>query len=674
MKNCTTIFHHLVLALGLTGGLIAGSAAYAGLPYPTAATPRAIDLGELNANASRTPISVTVALSLPRLSDAESLMQALNTPGSTQYRQFLSASEFEARFAPSSASVARVIASLARYGLTSERTTATTLRVTGLPADMERAFTVSLHSYEVPAHDNVEGYTFHAPLSRATVPSELAGLVAGVVGLDGRPSLHPHHYAASPKTVRQVSGLKPGNVTNPFGLLTVADFAQQYGVLPLYNHHIVGTGKTVGIMTFANFTPSDAFVYWSAVGLTVNPNRITVVPVDGGAGPPSDASGSDETTLDVEQSGGVAPGASVIVYHAPNTNQAFVDVVAKAVSDNIADSLSISWGEWEWFDNLENSPVIDPFTGHTVGVTQAVHELLVRAAIQGQSVFTSSGDGGAYEANHDLYGLSGDPLCYGPYTPSDPSSCSLTLSVDYPASDTAITASGGTTLPGIQEYCLNAACTPPYYVINIAHEQVWGWDYLEGLCTALGFDPISCGIYGVGSGGGVSIMFGLPWYQLDLAGVQASRPGQLFRDGSFYQLNFGIPPSYKLPAHYQGRNVPDISANADPQTGYSIYYTSSSSGFVILTFIGGTSFVAPQLNGVAALLGQDNGGRRVGLLNFALYGLAQGWLNDSASDPAIRTISRGDNWFYHGRGGYSPAAGLGTLDVEDFANALRGFN
>src|ERR1700690_314427 len=148
MKNCTTIFHRLVLALGLTGGVIAGSAAYAGLPYPSAATPRAIDLGELNANASRTPISVTVALSLPKLDDAESVMQALNTPGSAQYRQFLSASEFEARFAPSSASVARVIASLARYGLTSERTTATTLRVVGLPADMERAFAVSLHGYE----------------------------------------------------------------------------------------------------------------------------------------------------------------------------------------------------------------------------------------------------------------------------------------------------------------------------------------------------------------------------------------------------------------------------------------------------------------------------------------------------------------------------------------------
>ena len=124
-------------------------------------------------------------------------------------------------------------------------------------------------------------------------------------------------------------------------------------------------------MTFASFTSSDAFYYWETVlGLTVDPGRITVVNVDGGSGPPSDASGSDETTLDVEQSGGIAPGANVIVYEAPNTNQGSVDIYAAAVETNLAQSISISWGFWEWYQNLENSPVTDPITGKTVGITQ----------------------------------------------------------------------------------------------------------------------------------------------------------------------------------------------------------------------------------------------------------------------------------------------------------------
>ena len=344
---------------------------------------------------------------------------------------------------------------------------------------MERAFSVSLHSYEVPAHENVAGYTFHAPLTSPTIPAEISASVAGVVGLDSRPSLRPLHEIAPP-TLRRPQSAKPSAAGNPLGYWTVTDFAKYYDVEPLYKRGVTGSGRTLGVMTFASFTPSDAFAYWSALGLSVNTNRIKIVNVDGGPGEPSDASGSGETTIDVEQSGGIAPGANIIVYQGPNTNQGEVDVFAAAIDANSAESLSISWGFWEWFNNLENSPVTDPITGKTVGITQATHELLVRAAIQGQTVFAASGDGGAYEANNDLG-------CFGPYLSAQPYSCSLTLSVIYPASDTAITAAGGTTLAGTQEYCLNAACTRPYYVIDIPHERVWGWDYLEGYCRALGY-------------------------------------------------------------------------------------------------------------------------------------------------------------------------------------------
>jgi subtilase family serine protease len=448
----------------------------------------------------------------------------------------------------------------------------------------------------------------------------------------------------------------PAATGNAPGFLTVADFAALYDVTPLYSQGISGHDRTLGIMTFAAMTPSDAFSYWSALGLSVDPHRLHIVDVDGGPGAPSDASGSTETTLDVEQSGGIAPGAKVIVYQGPNTNQAFVDVLATAVESNRAQSLSISWGFWEWYQNAENSPVTDPITGVTDGITQAFHELLVRAAIQGQSVFTASGDGGAYDINHDW-------PCFPPGdVPGAKDTCSLTLSTDYPASDPAITAAGGTTLPGLQEFCLNSACTPPFYDVNIAHERVWGWDYLDGLCKTLGFTIYTCGTFPAGSGGGVSIIFPLPGYQNDLAGTRRSQPGQKWvLDGVL---------TYTLPANYRGRNVPDVSFNADPETGYVIYYTSDVSGFSVLTFFGGTSFVAPQLNGVTALLGQSLDDDRVGLLNFALYGLGSGG-GESSGSASLHPIAYGDNWFYHGSNGYNPGAGLGTLDVANFAKALR---
>ena len=115
--------------------------------------------------------------------------------------------------------------------------------------------------------------------------------------------------------------------------------------------------------------------------------------------------------------------------------------------------------------------------------------------------------------------------------------------------------------------------------------------------------------------------------------------------------------------------MPDVSFNADPVTGYLIVYTSDVNGFSVLTGMGGTSFVGPQLNGVTALLVQ-NAGHRLGLLNPLLYGLA---LLGGAHGPnsVLNTISAGDNWFYAGRNGYSPAAGLGTINVARLAKVTK---
>jgi subtilase family serine protease len=77
----------------------------------------------------------------------------------------------------------------------------------------------------------------------------------------------------------------------------------------------------------------------------------------------------------------------------------------------------------------------------------------------------------------------------------------------------------------------------------------------------------------------------------------------------------------------------------------------------------------PQLAGITALLAQ-NAGHRLGLLNPLLYGLAL-FGSTQGSGAVLNTISAGDNWFYSGRNGYSPAAGLGTLNVANLANRIK---
>jgi kumamolisin len=623
-----------------------------------AVTPNAVDRGPLDARTATAPMSVTVALKLPHLEEAEKLLEALYRPGDPQYHEFLTAEQFVARFAPTDADVAKVVAALAKYGLKSEKTTATTLKVTGLPSDFERTFQISLHSFEVAARGKVAGYTYRAATGRATIPAEISAAVSAVVGFDTSPVLAPQ-FKLPPPVIKSPLASVPSasGLGDPFQELTVTDFAKYYDVEPLYKQGITGAGRTIGVLTFASFTPSDAFAYWAAVGLKVNPNRIQIVNVDGGPGAPSDESGSDETTLDVEQSGGIAPGANIIVYQGSNFFVDLVNVFAVAIDANKADSLGMSWGVWEWLCNLENYPAPDPITGKTVAATQAIHELLLRAAIQGQTVYSSSGDGGAYEAQYNFG-------CSNPYSPNVANSCSLALTALYPASDTYITAAGGTTLPGLQQFCQNAACTPPYFNINIKHESVWGWDYLVNFCAqVLDLSPQACGIFPVGGGGGVSITFPLPLYQFGIFGTQFSQPNQ-----AFYLQPYGLLDA--LPAFYPGRNVPDVSFNADPETGYVIYYTSSVTGFGQYPGYGGTSFVDQQLSGVTALLDQAMN-KRIGFLNPTLYGLVQSGRGYFGPNAPLNPIAYGDNWFYHGSNGYNLGAGVGTMDVANFAQALR---
>jgi len=614
-----------------------------------AATPQnsargAIDLGSAHRFEGNPPVTLTMALKLRNSDEMHALLESTYSADSPNFRRFLTAEEFGAKFGPAPETVDLVTRHLQAAGLTVERASVALLRVSGSMEAIEREFGVSFHTFQAGSTAHTAAYRFRSPAGAAQISASIASEVDSIVGLDNRPRFHP--MIRRPQSGLPLRAVRPAtaapNTPNPPGEWTVEDFAQYYDVVPLYKHGVSGDGRTIGIVTLASFTPSDAFAYWAALALQVDPHRIKIINLDGGPGSPSDASGSDETTLDVEQSGGIAPGAKIIVYQAPNTDQGFLDAFARAIHDNAADAISTSWGEWEEI-LVQGNAISDP---DAAGQLRAFDNLFIQAAIQGQSLSAAAGDAGSYDASDSF------PL---------PSFTNV-LSVDHPAADPYMLAAGGTTLPGEQEFLLNDGST---FTVNVAQERAWSWDYLDGLCAALGVDPISCGIFPVGGGGGVSVVFPQPFYQNGLAGIRVSEPKQVLVDLT------QTPPQklIALPAGFAGRNLPDISLNADPDTGYVVFYTSDVSGFAMDTFWGGTSFVAPQLAGITALLDQ-NGGGRIGLLNFALYALASHGAGYSGNHPPLRDIRKGNNEFYNAGAGYDQASGLGVLDVANLAGVL----
>jgi subtilase family serine protease len=627
-KTLSKLASMLVLAAATVG---LAPAALAGAP---AAAPQ-----DLGATAPATTETVSIILKLRNPGLLDEFIAASVDPRSPLYHRFLSVDQFRLFFAPSHDDIRRVTNYLQSLGIVINDVYDNNLviKATGTAAEFNQAFTATLHDY-VDDH----GRRFHRPKDGHHVPGSLQDIVLYVAGLNTQTSqFHPHNIntnatnsalgEASPKVV-----LPAGNstATGIPGDFTTGDAANFYGVNPLYAKGNTGKGRTIGIATLADFLPSDAYFYWSQIGLKVDPNRIQQVRVDGGALLSADA-GSGETSLDVEQSGGLAPDAKVIVYDAPNTEAGFIDVFYKAVADNHVDTLSTSWGSPEIYNFL-----IPGVSTDTRAVLVAYHQVFAEAAAQGISTFAATGDSGAYDTNRSL------PYPY----------FSKILTVDSPASDPYIIAAGGTTLPGdIQR---------KYGVVNVPSEQVWGWDYFNPYMVK-NYGPAYLDYYfSVGGGGGVSVFWPAPDYQQGFPGIRKSEPNQVWTYYPNFPDTTGQTNLYTVPANVKGRNLPDVSLNADPYTGYLVYSTTDggwSAGN------GGTSFVAPQLNGIFSVISQAKGSR-LGLLHPQLYSSKA---QKGGAKSGLLDITAGDNWFYAGVKGYDPGAGLGVINASALGDAIR---
>jgi len=268
--------------------------------------------------------SVILGLKWRHQSELDQLLRQLKQPGSVFYQRYLSADEFDERFGPAPNDVATVIAELAAHGLTVSDVSASgqLITATGSVTAVEQAFAVKLTQFEV------DGTLAVAPDRAPTVPSAIASVVANVTGLDSRETLRPSN--TGPRI--------PPQDGSPF---QPNDIARAYDFTPLYAAGIRGDGSrasTIAIATAFGFQAADVTEFWASFGVSRGLDQVEVIPVGG-----TTTQTIDETTLDVEWAGAMAPGARVLAYVGPNSSlDTFTSVYDRIVSDNRASVMTIT--------------------------------------------------------------------------------------------------------------------------------------------------------------------------------------------------------------------------------------------------------------------------------------------------------------------------------------------
>jgi kumamolisin len=582
---------------------------------------------------------------------------------------YLSVAQFASQYAPAPSIVQQLVSYLSSFGI-QPQTDANGLDVTstGTIGQYEKALNITENDYTLQTTSGPQ--EFYASKENPSLPSAVANALLVVLGVT---DFAPFDSTAV-RALDQPSTTSSANNGIPKSELLPSDFAARYNLNPLTKYGDEGQGTTMGIVTLASFDPTVPPQFWSQyLGLGTPPNRITTIEIDGGAGPVSLKAGSDESTIDVEQSGAIAPDAMIDAYVAPNTDYGYQDAYEQAASDNIADTISSSWGFSETIQQVAAATGNEP-----PALPAAFDEVFAELAAQGQSNFTASGDSGAYSPSADIG--------------------TTNLGTQSPASSPLVTAVGGTTLPGTQTYPVvnTAGKITGTESVTIPTEMTWGWDYLWPMYTALPNPPSSEAaaapkIIG-GSGGGYSVYEPSPSYQDGISGIGSFNDYQFLTPidpvdqgaGIFLPTQWSFSPNPQLGVGTGvGRAVPDVSFNGDPQTGYAVFDPQYTKPFGSpIQEVGGTSFVGPQLDGVTAIY-DSMLSRRIGFWNPVIYAAAASsrspftplssdtvYGSSYYSATGTGSIAPGaefanDNLFYTGAPGaiYNVGSGLGPANL-----------
>ena len=325
--------------------------------------------------AGDTRLKLNLALPMRNQAEAEELAREISDPASPLYQQYLTVQEFTERFGPTREDYDAVVRFAEENGFT----------VTGLSENrhlvnvvapvsaIEQAFHVNMGVYRHPTEDR----TFFAPDREPTADLPIA--LWHVSGLDNFSIPRPASLTRSADLT--VTPLTTGS--GPGGQFIGSDFrAAYYG-----GSGMTGKNQSVGLLEFAGYNIADVNNYFSKVGQT---RTVTVkgVSTDGSSLKCTGKCKDGEQVIDIEVAISMAPGMKEVLVYVSDTSD--VSIFNRMATDNIAKQLSCSW-VWAPADQLTDDPIFLEFV------------------LQGQTLFASSGDSGAFTSTSHTYPAE-DPL------------------------------------------------------------------------------------------------------------------------------------------------------------------------------------------------------------------------------------------------------------------------
>jgi len=552
-------------------------------------------------------------LQLQRSSEQEQLLtefiDQLHNPTSANFHQWLTAQEFGERFGLAEADLNRITTWLTRHGFQVNVVypSGMVIDFSGTAGKVREAFRTEIHHFEV------NGVPHIANMSDPEIPAELAPAIVGIVSL--------HDF--TPRVMHKLRGdytfTSGGSV---YQAVVPADLATIYNLNPLFKTGITGYGQTIAVIEDTNvYSVNDWTTFRATFGLSGYTSgsftQVHPAPPKGtnNCGNPGVNADDGEAILDAEWASAAAPGAAIVLASCANTRTTFGGLIA--LQNLISGSsplpiISISYGECEALNGA--------------AANAAYNSVYQQAVTSGISVFVAAGDegaascdAGATQATHGIgvSGLASTPYNvavggtdFGDTVASSNSKYWSSTNGSYYAS----------ALSYIPEIPWNDSCASTLLGSYLGYLTTYGSSGFCSSSTGRQFLDVIAG-----SGGPSGCATGAP----STTGVVSGSCKGYAKPG--WQSVYGNPSDGV-------RDIPDVSlfaANGLWGHYYVLCWSDARHGGASCngapstwSGAGGTSFSAPIMAGIQALVNQK-WGKRQGNPNYVYYSIAASEYNQS---------------------------------------------